>query len=615
MDMATTLPPITMGLELAIPDIERIDSADRSFVLRSRMPLRPYARCIGEWLEYWACTTPERVFLAERTAGNHWRRLSYAQVRSEVGAIAQGLLDMGLAAEAPVVILSDNNVDSALLMLAAMHVGVPVSFVSPAYTRMAKDHAKLHSLLELLSPGLLYADDGAVYGMAMANAGLGCPMLFSHNVQEGAGDLGGLRKSRETPAVMEAFRRITPDIHAKYLLTSGSTGTPKAVINTHRMLCSNQEAMAQVWPFIDHAAPVLVDWLPWSHTFGANHNFNLVLRNGGTLYIDEGRPVPGLMEKTVRNLSELSPTLYFNVPRGFDALLPYLEQNESFAHHFFNGLQMMFFAAAALPKPVWDRFTALAQRHRTTPLFFSSAWGATETSPTVTSLHFHFDRPGNLGVPLPGTELKFVPNGSKLEMRVRGDQVTPGYHNAPELTKQAFDEQGFYLIGDAGLLADPADPNGGVMFDGRVSEDFKLTTGTWVSVGTLRLRAVAALMPYAQDVVVAGHDRDEIGLMIFPSPALRKFAGDDANALSGEELTAHDDVRKAISAALAALNAGQGSSGRAARAVILSSAPDLGLGETTDKGYTNQRRVLTLRAREVERLFGTGASVIYPATN
>ncbi len=607
---ATIIP----GLGLAIPDIERIDLADGSFVLRSRTPLKPYARCIGEWLEHWAAAEPERVFLAERSAdGADWRRLTYAQVRNEVGAIGQSLLDMGLVPAAPVAILSDNSVDSALLMLAAMHVGLPVSFVSSAYTRSTKDHAKLHGLLRVLGPSLMYAGDGAVFGAAMQSAGQDCPLVFSQNVPDGAAAFDALRKTEETPAVMAAFSRITPDTHAKYLLTSGSTGNPKAVVNTHRMLCANQEAIAQVWPFIDGKAPVVLDWLPWSHTFGANHNFNMILRNGGTLYIDEGRPVPGLMEKTIRNLSEVSPTLYFNVPRGFDALLPYLEQNEALAYRFFASLDVVFFAAAALPKPVWDRFMALAKRSRSRPLFFSSAWGATETSPLLTSLHFLYDKPGNLGVPVPGAEIKFVPNGSKLEMRVRGDHVFREYRNAPELTSKAFDEDGFYLIGDAGKLADPDDPNGGILFDGRVSEDFKLTTATWVSVGTLRVRAVAALTPHAQDVVVTGHDRDEVGLMIFPSPALRKLAGDDAGTMDGEQLAAHPEVRKTLAAALAVLNEGQGSSGRAARAVILSTPPDLGLGETTDKGYINQRMVLTLRAAEVQRLYDGGPSVIFPA--
>lgn len=607
-------PAIVPGEGLAKPDIERLDFPGGTFVLRPRMPLRPYARCIGEWLEYWAKATPDALFLAERAAdGSNWRQLTYAQVRREVGAIGQSLLDLGMSAAAPVAILSDNSVDVALMMLASMHVGVPVAVVSSAYTRSTKDHTKLHGLLRLLEPGLMYASDGEVYGKAMCTAELDCPQVFSTNVPQGATSFDSLRETRETDAVMDAYACITPDTHAKYLLTSGSTGTPKAVINTHRMLCANQEAIAQVWPFVDQSAPVVLDWLPWSHTFGANHNFNLILRNGGALYIDEGRPMPGLIEKAVRNLQEVSPTLYFNVPKGFEALLPILEQNESLAAHFFSSLDAVFFAGAALPAHVSERLVTLSNRHRDKPLFFTSAWGATETAPLVTSVHFITDKVGNLGVPVPGVELKFVPNGGKLEMRVRGESIFKEYRGAPELTAKAFDAEGYYLIGDAGRLADPEDPNAGVLFDGRVTEDFKLTSGTWVSVGMLRVRAVGALSPFAQDVVVAGHGRDEIGLMIFPTPALRNLANDHHGTMTGEQMAAHPEVRQRIAESLAALNQGQGSASRATRAVILSSPPDLGLGESTDKGYTNQRAVLELRAHEVVRLYSNDASVILPA--
>ncbi|RQS24206.1 MULTISPECIES: feruloyl-CoA synthase [unclassified Burkholderia] len=603
-------------LSLAAPNIERIDAPDGSFVLRSRDALRPSARCIGEWLEHWNRCAPDRVFLAERVADSgEWRRITYGETRAAVGAIAQGLLDLDATPAKPIVILSDNSVDGALLMLAGMHIGLPVSVISSAYARTNGDYEKLRALLTVLGPQLLYAEDGLVHAAAMDAGGTDCPRVFSRNAPIGALDICRLLKTRETAAVMEAFSRITPDTHAKYLLTSGSTGTPKAVINTHGMLCANQQAIAQIWPFVDLTGPVVLDWLPWSHTFGANHNFNLILRNGGTLYIDDGRPMPGSIEKSVRNLSELSPTLYFNVPRGFDALLPYLEQSESLASHFFGGLNAIFFAGAALPQSSWDRIRALADRYCTTPLLFSSGWGATETSPLVTSVHFHHQTPGNLGVPIPGTEIKFVPNGEKLEMRVRGKQVFPGYRGAPALTNSAFDENGFYIIGDAGRLADPADPSQGILFDGRVAEDFKLTTGTWVSVGTLRVRAVAALAPYAQDVVIAGHDRDEVGILIFPSPALRALSGDEKNVMTGEQLSLHAEVRRCVAVALAHINVGRSSSACVARAVILGAPPCLADGEITDKGYVNQRQVLASRTNEVARLFGDGCSVITPVIN
>lgn len=614
MDMKYVRPAIGPGQGLAIPDIERTDLADGSFILRSRAHPRPAARRIGDWLEHWAHVTPDALFLAERHPdGQSWRKLSYAQVRRQIGAIAQGLLNMDMSAAAPVVILSDNSIDVALLKLAAMHVGIPVAVVSSAYTTATADHGKLHSLLRLLGPGMMYASDGERFGPAMASSGIPCLQVFSTNVPRQGIPFDALKGVLETPAVLAAFAAITPDTHAKYLLTSGSTGTPKAVVNTHGMLCANQEAIMQVWPFLDRAPPVLLDWLPWSHTFGANHNFNMILRSGGALYIDEGRPVPGLLEKTVRNLREVQPTLFFNVPKGYDALLPILEHDDELAGRLFGGLDAMFFAGAALPQQLADRLAVLAVKYREQPLLFTSAWGATETSPVVTSVHFISGRSDNLGVPVPGMELKFVPNGCKLEMRVRGPGVFREYRGAPELTASAFDADGFYKIGDAGKLADLSNPNAGVLFDGRVSEDFKLASGTWVSVGTLRVAAVGALSPQAQDVVVAGHDGDELGLLIFPSTALRRLAGDEAGRMTGEVLAANPHVRAAIATGLSKLNDGKGQASRAARAVLLSSPPDLAQGESTDKGYVNQRRVLEIRAHEAARLFSGDPSVIFPA--
>ncbi|MYM26251.1 AMP-binding protein [Duganella sp. FT135W] len=607
-------PATALGLALALPDIERVDLGSGSFVLRSRTQLRPHVRCVGDWLERWAHDTPDTVFLAERDAsGEAWRRLTYWEVLQSVGGIAQALLNMGLSSAAPVVILSDNSVDAALLKLAAMHVGIPVAILSSAYTRSTKDHSKLFGLLRLLGPGLMYASDGTIYGNAMRAAEIRCPLVFSANADGMGMDFGRLQSVQETAEVANAFARVTPDTHAKYLLTSGSTGAPKAVINTHRMLCANQEAIAQVWPFIEEKPPVLLDWLPWSHTFGANHNFNMILRNGGTLYIDDGRPVPGMIEKSVRNLMSVKPTLYMNVPKGFDAMLPMLEQDVELAAHLFSNLDAIFFAAAALPKQTSERLKALANKLCVRPMFFTSAWGATETSPLVTSVHFQTDHSANIGLPVPGMELKFVPNGDKLEMRVRGTGVFPGYRGAPDLTTKAFDAEGYYLIGDAGRLVDPDDPNAGVLFDGRVSEDFKLTTGTWVSVGTLRVAAVGALSPLVQDAVVTGHGRDELGLLLFPSPAMRRLAGDQDGNMPGELLAGHPAVREHIAQGLATMNQGKGSASSAMRAAILSEQPDLGRGETTDKGYINQRAVLELRAHEVERLYGDGPSVIRPA--
>ncbi|BEP33097.1 feruloyl-CoA synthase [Variovorax sp. V59] len=579
--------------QIAPPRTVRIDFDDGSFALRSPMALKPYARCIGEWLERWARETPEALAFAERDdSGEGWRKLDYRALREAVGGVAQALLDLELPAEKPIVILSDNAIDHAVLMLAAMHIGRTACSLSSAYSRLARDPSRLHGMLQALQPALIYASDARIYGGALAGCGVEAVTVFSRHADAHAGALpfAQLLQARETSAVMQAYEAILPDTHAKYLLTSGSTGKPKVVINTHRMLCANQQMMAQTWRFLAHEKPVLVDWLPWSHTFGGNHNLHMVLAHGGALYIDEGRPAPGLIEKTMRNLREVKPTLLFNVPRGFDMLLPFLEADDALASEVFSRLRLAFYAAAALAPSTWQRLEAVAQRVRPErPLWLTTSWGATETSPAITSAHWKLDGAGCIGAPLPGLELKFVPNGQKLEMRVKGVSVFPGYRHAPRETAEAFDEEDYYRIGDAGFLADPAEPSQGVIFNGRVAEDFKLSSGTWVSVGTLRVKLVSMLAPHVQDVVLTGHDRDEIGMLVFASPQAASLA---PQALAGR-----------IAEVLRALRSeGAGSSQCPACALVLSEPPSLDAGEITDKGYINQRAVLVRRAAEVARL-------------
>jgi len=587
---------------LAPPEVLREQRADGSFVLRHPRPLQPHARCVGDWLEHWAATTPDALFLAERDAQGGWRRLGYDEVREQVGRIAQGLLDAQLPARRPVVILSDNAIDAALLGLAAMHVGRPFCMVSSAYCRLTRDYTKIAAILNMLQPALVYASDARVYGPAVRHWGGRCALVFGSDAQEvpGARAFSALCEAEESEAVGAAFAAIRPEHHAKYLLTSGSTGQPKVVINNHRMLCANQQMMAQAWPFLQRHRLVLLDWLPWSHTFGGNHNFHMVLAHGGALYVDEGRPAPGLIEKTLRNLRDVQPNFHFNVPRGFDMLLPFLEADAACARAVLANMEGIFYAGAALPQSLWSRLEAVAARVRERPLWFTSSWGSTETAPAITTVHWRIARAGCLGLPLPGAELKFVPNGEKLEMRARGPNIFPGYLDRQDLTDAAFDEEGYYCIGDAGRLVDAADIAQGVAFDGRVAEDFKLTTGTWVSVGTLRPRLVSALAPHAADVVITGHEQAEIGLLVFPTP--------QAKALPEGELAAH------VRAVLQRLRSeGGGSSQCPARAVVQAEPPSADAGEITDKGYINQRAVLQRRAADVAALYaGEDPRVIRP---
>lgn len=581
---------------------------DGSIIVKSTVALRESARCVGDWLEYWALETPERIFLGDRnTADAPWRTVSYTDASRKVRSVAAWILAQGLSAERPLVILSDNSVDHALFALAAQHVGVPSAAISPAYSLMSKDFDKLKGMIKLLQPGAIFVSGIKPFAAALA----AIAPLHSAKVVSGDDSDGDVISFRtiaatpETPGVAKAFAAVTPDTIAKFLFTSGSTGTPKAVINTQRMLTSSQQAKAQTWTFLDEARDdlVILDWLPWSHTFGANHNFNLVLRNGGTLYVDGGKPAPGLFATSLANLRSVMPTVYFNVPRGFDMLIAALRSDDELCRKFFGEVKFAFYAGAALPQNLWDALEELSIKTSGRALPMVSAWGSTETSPLATDCHFQAKRSGNIGVPIPGTELKLVPLGDKLEVRVRGPNVTPGYWKAPELTAQAFDTEGFYLIGDAVIFADSDRPELGLFFDGRVAEDFKLNSGTWVNVGNLRVAGIAALAPLAQDIVVTGHGGDEVRFLVFPNiAACRAHAGlpDSAGA---DAVIGNAKVRAAIGQGLAKLEAqGSNSSGHATRALLLADPASVDGGEITDKGYINQRAVLTRRAGAVAML-------------
>ena len=621
--MSATATPGYVEVHFGPAAVELERRADGSLVLRSPHPLGAYARCMGEHLERWARETPQTVFLAQRDASGGWRRLGYAEALRRVRSLGAALLARGLSPERPVAILSDNSIEHALLALAAMHVGVPVAPVSPAYSLMSRDFAKLKRIFALVTPGLVFADDAQRFGGALAALG---EFDFELASAGGAAPVHGRRHSDiarllETEAgeeVDRAFASLGPDTIAKLLFTSGSTGEPKAVINTQRMLCSNAQALVQCWPFLEEGHQTLVDWLPWNHTFGGNRNFGSALRTGATIYIDEGKPAPGLIERSVANLREVSPTIYYNVPRGFDMLLHYLEDDAVLRRSFFRRLKLICYAGAALPSSLWERIERLSIAERGERVRLTAGWGATETAPGVTIVHFALERSGNIGLPESGCELKMVPiagyDGNKFELRVRGPNVMPGYWRRPDLTRAAFDEEGFYRIGDAGRFTDPEDPSKGIEFGGRVTEEFKLASGTWVQVGALRVKAIAALAPVAQDLVVCGHDSDEVGFLVFPSVAgCRSLAPGLAADAPMQALLAHPAVRERLKEGMAQLKRdGGGTSTYATRALFVEEPPQIDAGEITDKGYINQRAVLERRAQWVERLYANppGAGIV-----
>ncbi|MFT3770022.1 MAG: feruloyl-CoA synthase [Minicystis sp.] len=579
--------------------------ADGALLLESAHPLGAFPRHVGDRLRHWAEAAPDRVLFAER-AGSGFRSVTYAEARRTIERLAQSLVDRGLSAARPLLILSDNGVDHALLTLAAMHAGVPAAPVSPAYSLLSADLGKLRAIADLVRPGMVFTADADRYARALAAlAPTGATLVASRGASGAVLPFDALLQRDPGPDLEERFLAQTPDTVAKILFTSGSTGLPKGVLNTQRMMCSNQRAIEVAWPFLRDRPPVVLDWLPWSHTFGSNHNFNMVLFHGGSLYIDDGKPTPELVERTVENIRAVSPTLYFNVPRGFDMLLPFLERDAAVRDAFFRELDVIFYAAASLPNPLWERLEAASRAARGEVVLMLSAWGSTETAPMSTTVHWRIQRAGVIGNPAPGTTIKLVPSGGKMELRVKGPNVTPGYHERPDLTAAAFDEEGFYRTGDAGKLVDPENASAGIAFDGRIAEDFKLVSGTWVHVGAVRTAAVAAGAPIVQDVVVAGLDREEIGLLVFLSPlACRALCP----GVAASDLGDQPAVRAHLDAAYRRYNeASGGNSQRVGRLLVLAEPPSIDANEITDKGYINQRAVLDRRARLVDRLYTADA--------
>jgi feruloyl-CoA synthase len=606
MTRSSTAPLRAVKLGPADVVVER--RGDGAIIMRSPHPLPAYPRMLSERLVHWATVAPDRIFLAQRDAVAGWRTMSYVQSLTAMRALAAALLQRGLSAARPIAILSGNDIEHALLGLAAMHVGIPYAPISVPYSLLSQDFGKLKAIVEILSPGLVFAANGVAFARAVEAVlprRIEVAVTVNPLADRTVTTFATLLQTPATAEVDKAHARVEPDQPAKILFTSGSTGRPKGVENTHRMLCANQAMIRAALPFVADEPPVLVDWLPWSHTFGSNHNFGLVLDNGGSLYIDEGKPLPGLIEATVRNLREIAPTIYFNVPKGFEMLLPYLRDDHALRDTFFSRLKVLFYAGAGLAQHVIDGFTELAVKTTGERVLFMSSLGSTETAPAALSCNWQSERAGNIGVPLPGVTLKLIPRDGKLEARLKGDNIMPGYWRAPELTADAFDDEGFYKIGDALKFADPNDPAKGLMFDGRLAEDFKLATGTWVSVGALRGAFIAHCAPLIRDVVLAGAERDEVTALIFPDvDACRALVPDLAPDAPLPQLLADARVRSAFSGKLASFAAAStGTSGRIVRAVLLAEPASLDIGEMTDKGSINQRAVLAHRAAIVEALY------------
>jgi feruloyl-CoA synthase len=586
---------------------------DGSILVRSTVPVPPHPDTMLDRLEHWARVAPERTFLAKRDRGGDWRRVSYAEMHTAVRSIASALVQRQLSPKRPIMLLSNNDIEHAQLALAAMYIGVPFSAISPAYALISSDYGKLRHIAELLKPQLVFANDAGKFAKAIE-------ACFDSGVEVVA-TRGSLPGRNSTPvatllatpiggAVDVARAKVGPDTVAKVLFTSGSTGMPKGVITTQRMLTSNQAIMGHWLSFAVDEPPILLDWLPWNHTFGGNHNFGLVLYNGGTLYIDDGKPTPQGFAESLRNLREVTPSIYFNVPKGYEELIAALRQDRVLREKFFKGVKLTFYAAAALPKHLADELDQLAIDTIGERILMVNGFGATETAPSVLGTNLATSQPGNIGLPLPGVTIKLVPSGDKLEARVHSPSLMPGYWQDAENTAKGFDEEGYYKFGDAFRFADAADPAKGFYFDGRVTEDFKLLTGTWVSVGPLRARIIAAFAPLVRDVVITGHDRNEIGGLVFPDlEACRSLLPEADCKQPDHAVLASTPVRTAFTRGLAMMaKEGGGSSTRVVRLLLLDEPPSIDANEITDKGSLNQRAVLARRAALVAELYTTPPS-------
>ena len=591
--------------------------ADGVTLVTSTEPLGPYPTRLTDKLLHWAAVEPDHTLAAKRHQGGDWRRISYREALHSARCIAQALIDMKLSVDRPIAILSDNDLEQLLLGLGAMLAGVPFAPISAAYSTVSQDYGKLKYILGALTPGLVFASSASAYGRAIvATVPADVTVVLTSGNIEGRTTLSfdDLLATAPTAQVDEAHAKVGPDTIAKFLFTSGSTKMPKGVINTQRMLCANQQMILQCFPSLGEVRPVLIDWLVWNHTFGGNHNVGLTIYNGGTLYIDEGKPTPALIGETLRNLREIAPTVYFNVPKGFEEIANALETDAALRDRFFSRVKMLFFAGAGLSQPVWDKLDRMAELACGERIRMLTGLGMTETAPFAICANGAEVKSGYIGLPAPGMTIKLVPVDGKLEVRYAGPNVTPGYWRAPEQTAESFDADGYYASGDALKYIDPQHPDKGFAFDGRIAEDFKLATGTFVSVGPLRARVIAAGAPCVQDVVVAGINRNELGLLIFPVlSACRELAGAAPNTPTLDVLAAPAVRQFFQDLADSLYRSGTGSATRVARSIVLVDAPSIDRGEITDKGSINQRAVLLHRDALVEHLYAGGDdSIILP---
>jgi feruloyl-CoA synthase len=606
-------------IEFMSRDVAVERRGDGTVVLQSNHKLKPYERHIPALLSKWAAQVPDRLWLAQkRGPDREWLKVTYGAAKKQVDAVTQALLDRGFGPDKPVMILSSNSIEFALLTMAAMQARAPVAPVSPAYSVMSQDHAKLKYVFDLIKPGLVFVQNGEIYGRALDALDLDGVLLVHVDKppkERQSLPWSELVATKVTDAVAKSIDAIEPKTVGKFLFTSGSTGMPKAVINTQEMMCANvaMMSMSRVRKPTD-PSPIIVDWLPWNHTMGGNATFQGNLHEGGTTWIDDGKPLPGLFDETLRNLREISPTSFSNVPAGYAMLATALEKDDSLAQRFFKNINVLSYGGATLPQDLYERMETLAVKYTGYRIPFTTGWGSTETAPTATSVHWASDRVGLVGLPYPGVQLKMVPTGAegRYELRLKSVIVTPGYYKRPDLTAQMFDEEGYYKIGDAGRFVDPTDPSLGLIFDGRVVEDFKLMSGTFVLVGTLRTTAIAAASPVLQDAVVCGQDRDHVGLLGFPNmAACRKVAGDESVQLTPAQVLKHPNVIATLKDGLAKMNAEcKGSSMQVKRVLLMEEAPSVDGHEITDKGYINQRATLERRKALVDRLYAGGEGVI-----